>query len=113
MTIGQGGAEHVVISQLYVPGLDIVATREEAGGWVWTRPLPETSSQLQRVSQGARPFPARRLPASAVRRDPPRRPAPAVSTAGAPGGGMPAWTWPLGALAVLLAAWAARTHMRA
>lgn len=120
VTIGGGaGGEHFTVTQLYVPARDLLATRKDGGGWVWTIPRPDASRQLRRAARGARPIPARRLPAAALLTDPAptARVAevvqpPKVETTGADGG-IPGWGWPLAGLVVLLSAATARRHSRA
>jgi len=116
ITIGEGkdAAHGVKLTQLYVPARDLLAVREDSGGWVWTTPLPAGSRALQRAARGVRPIPARRLPRAALpTRRPPAaaRPA-AVDTAGA--SGTPSgWLLAGGALLVVAAGFVARRRSRA
>ncbi|MGZ4278554.1 MAG: hypothetical protein ACXVFK_16330 [Solirubrobacteraceae bacterium] len=113
ITIGDGGAHGVKLTQLYVPARDLLAVHEDGGGWVWTTPLPAGSEVLRRAVRGVRPLPARRLPAAALRTVPSPAPGPvAVRTAGADGG-VPTWAWALAGLVVVLGAGAARRYRRA
>ena len=123
ITIGEDGdpAHGVKLTQLYVPARDLLAVHEDSGGWVWTTPLPAGSKALKRAVRGLRPIPARRLPAAARRTAPAPEarvvetvtaPAADTRTAGA-GNSIPAWAWPLLALVILVAAFAARRHRRA
>ncbi len=108
-TIGDGRGEGATVRQLYVPARDLVATREDGGGWIWTSPLPDTTRALRDATRGVRTIPARRLPAAAVATGPAPAPAPAKVASGGAGGAVPAWAWPAGGLlALLLGAGAAR-----
>ena len=116
ITIGEGkdAAHGVRLTQLYVPRRDLLAVREDSGGWVWTTPLPAGSAALQRAVRGLRTIPARRLPRAALptpRRAVAVRPA-AVDTAGA-GGGPSGWLLAAGALLVVAAGFVARRRGRA
>lgn len=117
ITIGDGHADGVKLTQLYVPKRDLVAVREDGGGWVWTTPLPAGSAALRRAVRGVRPIPARQLPTAALRTDPPPAPRPVTSapaaTVDTAGGGVPAWFVGGGALLVLAAAFAAWRRARA
>ena len=120
ITIGEGGdaAHGVKLTELYVPARDLLAVREDSGGWVWTTPLPAGSAALQRAARGLRPIPARRLPRAALRTAPLPHPATAtppaakVDTAGA-SGGISGWIVAGGALVVLAAGFMARRRRRA
>lgn len=122
ITIGEGGdaAHGFKLTELYVPARDLLAVREEGGGWVWTTPLPAASATLQRAVDGLRPIPARRLPRAALLADRPpaarplaaTRPAARVANAGA-GGGLTAWIVAGGAVLLLTTGFAARRRGRA
>lgn len=111
VSIGEGGRSRVTVRQLYVPARDIIATREDGGGWVWTAALPDTSRILRRISRGVDPIPASRLPAAALRTAPATTPRPAPKPVSTQGASTP-W-WPFALLAVLVGAFAARRFRRA
>ena len=115
VTVGEGDGAHERIAQLYVPARNVAASHLDGGaGWQWWTPDATATAALRRAVGGVRPLPASRLPRAAVRTalpaPAPRRPA--VSQAGAGGGGMPAWGWALGAVLAMVAVVCGRAALR-
>jgi hypothetical protein len=92
ITMAEGPSQSFRFTNLWVPALHRLGTRD--GGWQWISTLPEGLAALRQATRGLQPLPASELPGVV------RAPRPA------PDPGAPAWPWYLGAavLAALLAA---------
>ena len=116
ITIGEGDdpAHGVKLTQLYVPARDLLAVREDGGGWVWTTPLPAGSQcaaagGARRAHDPRAPPPRAALPTGRGR----RRRAPPPSTPPARAADRRAGWWPAAPCSCVAAGFVARRRGRA